>query len=445
MSVAQHVIVGAAAMGFIQSVFRLLMFVVVVCLNVVQAQSQYWPPALLQDHQYWQPIHQSNLFRPRAPQSDQLVPTEVPLPVTESIDTTSVPDNVDSNPVVQEIEELSLEFPDVQGKPEQKPEQFGLRRPTPTNSLAVKCGEKAVIVEVKLDFFGTGQRVDSSSITLGGCVAEEVDSFAGVLVFQSALEGCNSLTMVTDEALVYVFSIIYKPKISAGRPIVRSRGAAVNIECHYLRKHNVSSNSLKPTWMPYTATAVAEDFLVFSLQLMTDDWTSERASDVYFLGEFMNIEASVLQVSHMALRLFVDTCVAAGSPDENEDPRYTFIENHGCFTDGKISNSSFLPRSRSSRLQFQLEAFQFQEETSPVCFIYIKCFLKATAASSPTDEEHKACSFMSNGWVSTDGTDQVCNCCNESCGYRKRRALATDKGLQWEGKATIGPLFVKEL
>lgn len=42
----------------------------------------------------------------------------------------------------------------------------------------------------------------------------------------------------------------------------------IDVRCFY-RKHDVSSEPLKPTWIPYAATEVAEENLLFSLKLMT--------------------------------------------------------------------------------------------------------------------------------------------------------------------------------
>lgn len=126
--------------------------------------------------------------------------------------------------------------------------------------------------------------------------------------------------------------------------------------CLFLRfrLHNVSSNALIPSWVPFAATKVSEEVLVFSLKLMTgkllnvcfrmgskmpltlffrhptDDWMFERPSNQYFLGQFLGVEASVTQYNHVPLRLFVDSCVATAVPDVNSAPRYSFIENHGC-------------------------------------------------------------------------------------------------------------------
>ncbi|KAK1795991.1 hypothetical protein P4O66_009090 [Electrophorus voltai] len=426
-----------------QDALRLLVLFVVSYFCEAQAPVGFWPHALMPNHQFkdfLKPV-QYPMYLPRAyPQTVHLLPTQEPIPVPNvAADTQPV---VQPSPKVKDNDtKLPWKFPTVQGEPKHPLVHSELQeQPRAAQSIAVKCGENAVQVEVKRDFFGTGQWVDPSSITLGGCAVTAEDPAAGVLVFHSALQGCNSMTRLTEDALVYTFSLVYKPLTISGLPIIRTRGAAVGIECHYVRKHNVSSNALQPTWMPYASTEVAEDFLVFSLRLMTDDWKFERPSNVYFLGEVMNIEASVTQFHHVPLRVFVDNCVASASHNMKADPRYSFIENHGCFIDGKIANSSFLPRLHDGELQFHLETFQFQQDTGSV---YITCMLKATPVSSPTDVEHKACSFVTNGWLPADD-NQVCNCCNTKCEYRFGRDLAKVQGLQWEAEATIGPIVVLE-
>lgn len=51
-------------------------------------------------------------------------------------------------------------------------------------------------------------------------------------------------------------------------------------------------------------------------------------SSVYFLGEMVNIEASV-DHHHLPLRLYVDSCVATLSSDVASYPRYPFIDHQG--------------------------------------------------------------------------------------------------------------------
>ncbi|XP_017551863.1 zona pellucida sperm-binding protein 3-like [Pygocentrus nattereri] len=338
---------------------------------------------------------------------------------------------------------LSWRFPKVPERPQQSPVDFDLQQPAPANSVAAACGESVVLVEVKQNLFGTGHLVNSSSLTLGGCAAVGQDSEAQVLIFQSELQACGSMLSMTDDDLVYSFNLIYSPEPLPGTPIVRAGGAVVQIECHYSRKHNVSSNALVPSWVPYASTEVAEEHLVFALKLMTDDWKFERPSNQYFLGDFMNIEASLMQFNHVPLNVFVDSCVATADPEDAASPRYSFIENHGCLIDAKItgSNSHFMQRVQGNKLQFQLEVFTFEQDNSSL--IYITCFLKGSRASYPTDAEHKACSFTANGWIAADGNNQVCRCCDANCSSRKGRSLPTDEGVYVvEAEVPLGPILV---
>ncbi|ROI15127.1 Zona pellucida sperm-binding protein 3 [Anabarilius grahami] len=296
---------------------------------------------------------------------------------------------------------LTWSFPSLPEEPQQPDIPFELPHPIPPNSVAAQCGENSVYVEVKEDFFGTGKPLISSAFRLGGCAATGEDPSAQVLIFESELHGCGSRSTVTEDGLVYTFNLIYTPQeASYGVPIVRSSGAVVGIECHYTRMHNVSSNALMPTWIPHASTKVAEEVFVLSLKLMTDDWVFERPSNQYFLGNFINLEASVRMYSHVPVRVFVDSCVATAVPDVTSVPRYSFIENNGCLVDAKLtgSRSHFMPRTQIDKLQFQLDAFRFQQSDSAL--VYITCILKVAAASAPTGPEQKACSFSPNGcWI----------------------------------------------
>ncbi|XP_023660343.2 uncharacterized protein [Paramormyrops kingsleyae] len=275
------------------------------------------------------------------------------------------------------------------------------------SAIKVTCSESSVLVEMQRDQLGIGQLIQSADITLGGCAPVVQDASAQVLRFESELQDCGSKLMMTDNSLVYTFTLIYIPTGIGGTPIVRTNGAVLSIECHYLRKQNVSSDALVPTWVPFSTTKVAEDILVFSLKLMTDDWQLDRTSNDFSLGDLLNIEASVTVANHHPLRVFVDSCVATSTPDVTSVPRYDLVVNHGCLNDSKLpaSNSRFLPQKQDDKLQMQLDAFRFLQATSNL--IYITCLLKATVAPGPTDETHKACSFSATRWTAADGNDQL--------------------------------------
>uniref|UniRef100_A0AAY4CCI4 Zona pellucida sperm-binding protein 3 n=1 Tax=Denticeps clupeoides TaxID=299321 RepID=A0AAY4CCI4_9TELE len=327
-------------------------------------------------------------------------------------------------------------------EPTSPPVQFQLREPVSVSSVAATCDENMVHVQVKKDLFGSGELIRASDISLGGCGVTGEDSVAQLLYFQSYLQACGSQVVMTNDTLVYSFSLTYIPTAASNTsaPIVRSSGAVIGIECHYLRFHNVSSNALQPAWIPYAATKIAQELLVFSLKLMTDDWQFERPSNVYYMGDLIHFEASVKQYNHVPLRVFVDSCLVTPYPYAASAPSYLFIQNHGCLVDSKLTGSSsrFLPRTQDFKLQFQLEAFRFQQGDTGS--LYITCVLKATAAASPTDAEHKACSFVGQKWAGAGGEDQLCSCCDGTCGSRKARDLTSVSDSMWEKEVSVGPV-----
>ncbi|CAB1328064.1 unnamed protein product, partial [Coregonus sp. 'balchen'] len=333
---------------------------------------------------------------------------------------TQVPVKYESQQPARKQQAFQLGKQSVQGpvlnhmvKEAKVPVEFELKNPVSATSVAVQCGEDMVRVEVKQDFLGNGQLIRPSDLTLGGCTSTEFDHADQRLLFESELQECRSTLTITEDVLIYTFTLIYTPTPVEGTPIVRTNYAEVGVECHYQKKHNVTSNALKPTWVPYAFTKVAEQQLVFSLRLMTDH--------------------------HTSLRVYVDSCVATLAPEMASKPRYSFIENHGCLTDARQtgSKSHFLQQTEDDKLQFQLEAFRFhQDERSSM---YITCHLRARSASASIDSEHKACSFTTeaNRWVSAGGDDQVCGCCDSTCGMRKGRN-------SWEAEAALGPILVQD-
>ncbi|KAJ3596812.1 hypothetical protein NHX12_003212 [Muraenolepis orangiensis] len=245
---------------------------------------------------------------------------------------------------------------------------------------------------------------------------------------------------MTEEAFIYRFVLRYTPSAVGGRSIVRTQVVSVNVECHYPRSQDVSSSDVKPTWAPFAATQASEESLHFSLKLMTDDWRFERPSAQYFLGDHLNIEASVSQFEHAALRVFVDSCVATLIPNTDTVPRYAFLDNHGCLMDGMLtgSTSQILPRVQDDKLRIRLEVFRFQQDSNGV--IYIRCSLRATMMDTAVSPMNKACSF-SDGWREASGVHSSCSCCETSCGSEGPIA---PPGIQWESEKAVGPLGVDQ-
>ncbi|KFZ58820.1 Zona pellucida sperm-binding protein 3, partial [Podiceps cristatus] len=224
---------------------------------------------------------------------------------------------------------------------------------------------------------------------------------------------------VTHDALIYSTSLNYNPVPTGNPVVVRTSPAAVLVECHYPRRDNVSSNGVKPTWAPFWSTLSAEEKLPFSLRLMNDDWSTERVSTIFQLGEVLHFQAGVNTENHTPLRLFVDSCVATPRPDRSSSPQYAFIDFSGCLVDGQLDDatSTFVsPRPRQDVLQFAVDAFKFAGDSSNL--IYITCHLKVSLADQAPDPLNKACSFnkASNLWTPVEGTWDVCSCCEvRSC------------------------------
>ncbi|XP_034034900.1 zona pellucida sperm-binding protein 3-like [Thalassophryne amazonica] len=313
----------------------------------------------------------------------------------------------------------------------------------PADSVAVHCGDGKVTVEVKQNFLGNNQLIHPSDLTLGGCAALEAADH--ILLFQTELQSCSSTMNLTEESLIYTFSLSYLPTPIGNTFILKTNPAEVVIECHYPRLHYVNSDALRSTWKPFESNILTENQLHFSLRLMSEDWQTDRASHVY-INDMMHIEASVLQGHHIPLRVYVDSCVATADSNPNSQPKHRFIKNHGCLTDAKLTGdkSYFMPRSQEAKLRFQLKAFRFHQTHSNL--LYITCLLKATVLSVPVDEQHKACSFLieANRWVASGGDNKLCHCCETTCSNVKRKRRSVDSDLQFEGTAALGPVLLKD-
>ncbi|XP_049578428.1 zona pellucida sperm-binding protein 3-like isoform X2 [Syngnathus scovelli] len=319
------------------------------------------------------------------------------------------------------------------------PPHFELKPPEVPDAVLVVCQENSIRVEAKRFPLGT---VGNADVTLGGCPATGEDSRNQVLIFESELHGCGSQLLMSEDALVYIFTLQYTASPLGDTPIVRTGDVTVGIRCQYRRKHDVSSGFLRPTWSPLSDSKVPEESLYFSFRLMTDDWQTGRPSSQFLLGDMMKFEVWVKQFQHAPLRVTVDSCVATVVRNVDTVPRYAFLANNGCLFDSQVTGSSsrFLPRWRDDRLQFQVEAFKFQQDDSGT--IYISCNLKAMAATAAVDSANKACSFT-NGWTEASGVHQACSCCDTDCGTRSWRR-ATGNGAKWEEEVAVGPITVKK-
>ncbi|XP_060116303.1 zona pellucida sperm-binding protein 3-like [Heteronotia binoei] len=340
------------------------------------------------------------------------------------------------------------------------------------NPISVQCEEAQLVVTVKRDLFGTGRLIQAADLSLGssGCKHTSLDAAKDTVIFKAGLHDCGSTLQMTSDSLVYSTRLYYKPALGSNPLVIRTSPVEVPIECHYPRKNNVSSKAIQPTWVPFSSTLSAEERLVFSLRLMNDDWTAERTSKRYRLGDALHVQADVNTVNHVALRLFVDQCVASQTPDITSSPKHSIVDFHGCLVDGRseYSSSAFVsPRTRLDSLQFTVDALRFAQDQGDV--IYITCHLKVVADDQSPNALNKACSFdkARGSWSALEGPDGVCRCCEtRNCGRnlgqspgadslwrrpggRFQRELPSAQGEssmgETEADVLVGPFILEEL
>ncbi|XP_077684562.1 zona pellucida sperm-binding protein 3-like [Eretmochelys imbricata] len=333
-----------------------------------------------------------------------------------------------------------------------------LRAVSPLQPVTVQCEEAQMVITVHRDLFGTGQLIKAADLSLGSaaCQYTSLNAAENTVTFAAGLHECGSIlqqrgninltvslstsasSQMTPNSLVYSTNLFYNPTPASNPVIQRTSPAVIPVECHYPRKDNVSSRAIKPTWVPFSSTLSAEERLDFSLRLMNDDWSAERPSNGFQLGEVMHIQADVSTGNHVALRLFVDSCVATLGPDRDSSPRYTVIDFNGCLVDGRSDDttSAFVsPRPRQDTLQFMVDVFRFAGDASNL--IYITCHLKVTAAEQAPDALNKACSFKKadNIWSPVEGTRQICSCCETGkCGLVEGQSRRVNPLDRWSGR-----------
>ncbi|GAA6225120.1 zona pellucida sperm-binding protein 3-like isoform X1 [Lates japonicus] len=131
---------------------------------------------------------------------------------------------------------LSWRYPADPVDPVTKPPvKFELQQPVTTNRVAVRCGESKLQVEVSQDLLGHGKLIKPEELTLGGCSATDIDDLSHVLIFESELHVCGSTLVMTEDAIIYAFTLVYKPQVSGRSDIIRSQSTVIGVECHYPR------------------------------------------------------------------------------------------------------------------------------------------------------------------------------------------------------------------
>ncbi|XP_020368135.2 zona pellucida sperm-binding protein 3-like [Rhincodon typus] len=274
------------------------------------------------------------------------------------------------------------------------------------DGIAHSCGNTTLTVYVSTDFFS---HFDATAFRLGSCPPSSYSP--GGLSFQYGLQDCRAGRLVTDKEVVYWNYLKYEASPVPGRkePQLNRR-----LECRY----PVEEVPVSLTTFPLTGFLGGDGSLVFTMKIMTDDWTAERPDTLFFLGASINLEASVLATYHQGIHLYIEECIATPTSSLAESPKnYTIINNYGCLIDGKTGNSKYLPRIKESHLRFVVQAFKFHDLEGTD--IYIHCKVVVWDPSWNEHQLHKACSFnqQTKRWQLLDDPLQSskCDCCNTIC------------------------------
>ncbi|XP_060718359.1 zona pellucida sperm-binding protein 3-like isoform X2 [Tachysurus vachellii] len=283
-------------------------------------------------------------------------------------------------------------------------------------AVSVHCTENSMVVRARADLYGTGRLVTASELRLGpesspgGCGAVQREDTE--LVITAGLHECGAKLRVEDDSLIYANTLFHIPTLNHVG-IVRSLGVAVPLECRYKRTHLVSSTSQSHPVSPAFLSSVPTKS-VFSPQIRTDDWMSERSVDLAE-SEVITMVASVLSARHSALKLFLDRCVVMLEPDTATTSSCDLINYYGCPADAGLaeSNISFLPAADGHvlRVKFNLKSL-LGDNRQPNNSMLITCWMKTADPVHKKSSVNKACSYMGNSWCSADGKHKVCECCD---------------------------------
>ncbi|XP_007549221.1 zona pellucida sperm-binding protein 3 [Poecilia formosa] len=297
--------------------------------------------------------------------------------------------------------------------------------------VSVTCSPSDFVVRVKPAFYGLG--AEAQELTLGrDCRSNGISRPHGDLLFTYPLTACDGVRELPDDYLVYKYVLHYKP--SPKRFPSRAHQIDVNIECHYQRDHAVYQLAVQPTWQTVVLRKKLKGRpMEFQINLMDGSWRTPAKSQVYLLGQTVNIQVSAPHLP-AGLKLYTNSCYAAPSSGSKSSLKYTLIDNFGCMLDSKHEpgSSQFVSRTDKT-LRFSLRTFQFTANPDTKVTIFCKLFV----TSGEPGPAQKSCTYQDGRWQALTGEDSICECCDSTCVTSKpRRAL--------EGFAVSKPLLISD-
>ncbi|XP_027857267.1 zona pellucida sperm-binding protein 3 [Xiphophorus couchianus] len=297
--------------------------------------------------------------------------------------------------------------------------------------VSVTCSPSDFVVRVKPTFYGLG--AEAQELTLGSdCRSNGISRPHGDLLFIYPLTACDGARELQHDYLVYKYVLHYEP--SPKRFPSRAHQIDVNIKCHYQRHHAVYQLAVQPTWQTVVLRKKLKGSpMEFQINLMDDSWRTPAKSQVYLLGQTVNIQVSAPHLPP-GLKLYTNSCYAAPSTGSKSSLKYTLIDNFGCMLDSKHEpgSSQFVSRTDKT-LRFSLRTFQFTVDPDTK----VSIFCKLLVTSGEPGPAQKSCTYQDHRWRALTGEDSICECCDSTCVTSKpRRAL--------EGFAVSRPLLISD-
>ncbi|KAL8180541.1 UNVERIFIED_CONTAM: hypothetical protein K2H54_027243 [Gekko kuhli] len=294
----------------------------------------------------------------------------------------------------------------------------------PANSVFYECNRTSIHLVVKTDPWNTGLQLNPQFLSLGSCPSSFENSHQGFFHFQYYFKECGFARLKSGKMVEHLTSLVYRPPSLRGR--FYSNSFAERINCT-----DYEASVTSPQMALVTGQLSSSSVLMFTGKLMNEDFSAPLDVKVFFLGSQINIEFAVQRFVHQPLRVFVDECTAAATPELHKSPRnYSLITNHGCLMDSMVANSFFPPRPAPEVIRLSLQAFGFVGINTD---IYIHCQVLVWDPKVLTDPLKKACSFRKDtkSWeLLDDPSSSVCSCCESVCqtsGFRYKRDLEGGK------------------
>ncbi|XP_060105754.1 zona pellucida sperm-binding protein 3-like [Heteronotia binoei] len=279
----------------------------------------------------------------------------------------------------------------------------------PANSVFYECNRTGIHLVVKTDPWNTGLKLNPQFLSLGNCPFSFENSPQAFFHFQYNFKECGFARLKSGKTVDHLINLVYSPPSLRGQ--FYNNPFAERINCT-----DYEASVIPPQMALVTGQLSASSMPMFTVKLMNEDFSAPSDVKVFVLGSQINMEFAVQRSFHQPLRVFVDECTAAATPELYRSPRnYSIIANYGCLTDGMVANSLFLPRPAPEVIRLSLQAFAFIGINTD---IYIHCQVLVWDPEVLTDPLKKACSFHKDTkrWeLLDDPSSSVCSCCESVC------------------------------